>query len=62
MYGKIELYMRENGRMDGKGKLVCADGSVYEGDFKGSVPEGIVKYTDVNGNVREGKWRNGGMV
>ena len=45
--------------MQGKGKLIYAIGSVYEGDFIKGKYDGWGKLTAVDGKIKEGKFKEG---
>lgn len=48
-----------NNLMQGKGKLIYANGSVYEGDFIKGKYDGWGKLTAVDGKIKEGKFKEG---
>lgn len=45
-----EIYLGEfrEGVREGKGRLVCGDGSVYNGEFVGDLPQGVGDMEYVN--------------
>lgn len=49
--GQVDT-LRENGSLDGRGKLTLASGETYEGNFKDGNPFGDFVVTDEEGNVR----------
>lgn len=56
--GSLE-YSRNEIKISGEGRLICDNGSVYEGTFKsGRLIEGICKIKLKDGQVYEGKCRN----
>ena len=48
-----------NGKSNGQGKRVSADGTVYEGEWKNGERNGYGKQVYVDGAVYEGEWKNG---
>jgi hypothetical protein len=52
----------KNGKKEGKGKHVWADGDFYEGEWKDDRMEGKGKYVWPNGNIYKGEWENGRVV
>jgi len=63
IFGNGDIYKGEwyNGRPEGRGKKIFADGRVYEGDFW-ILFEGKGKMTYPNGRVEEGEWKDGKFV
>ena len=47
------------GQREGRGKLVWADGDVYEGEWKAGKKEGRGIYRCADGDVYEGEWKAG---
>ena len=51
-----------DGRCCGKGKLIHADGDIYEGDWLDDKAHGIGVYLHINGARYEGAVLNSGYV
>ena len=51
--------VNNSGIFEGKGKLIKANGDIYEGDFKNGVFEGKGKYTWLDKSYYEGDFKNG---
>lgn len=69
-YGQMDLFMKVNGlkinhvekqlriKLSNQGKLIHADGDIYEGEWKDDKANGIGIYIHVNGAKYEGEWLN----
>ena len=49
----------KNGKREGHGKRINADGSQYEGNYKEDQPYKFGTYTWKDGEKYEGNWKNG---
>ena len=56
---KYEGECDEAGDAEGRGKMLYANGDVYDGEFKASNKEGRGTYQYGNGDMYEGEWRAG---
>jgi hypothetical protein len=57
----FEGYFNEDFTCDIEGKLICRDGTIYEGQFDDGEYYGIGKITYPNGNIYEGNFLNSKM-
>ncbi|CAD8166898.1 unnamed protein product [Paramecium octaurelia] len=58
----INQYMKENGlmiRLVEKGKLIHADGDMYEGEWVNDQANGLGRYYHLDGENYEGEWKDG---
>ena len=59
-YGPMEINMKDIGRMikkNVKGKLIHADGDIYESELLDDKAHGFGLYTHINGAQYEGYWK-----
>jgi len=58
-YGLMVLNMKvigKNNMANGKGRLIHADGDVYEGEWVRDKAQGKGKYTHLDGATYQGEW------
>jgi len=58
-YGTYTGQFNQEGKWEGKGLLKFANGNIYEGEFKGGLPNGKGNFKFANGNIYEGDYKNG---
>lgn len=51
-----------NGKRNGKGKFVYANGSVYDGNWKEGKPHGLGARISQNGKIESGTWKMGKLI
>ena len=56
---KIYVGEFKNGERHGKGKLIWADGSTYDGFWQDDVRHGVGIFTNADGHFYNGKWKSG---
>ena len=44
--------------INGKGRMIHADGDIYEGDFLDDKQDGYGIYTHTDGTVYKGQWKD----
>ncbi len=58
-HGEYRGYFNEDGVPHGQGKMIYANGDVYEGSWLNGIKQGKGKMIDADGDVYEGDWVNG---